>query len=279
MPSVLHPVLHRPADTVPTVVIDLETTGLSVEQGHRVIELAAIRVDVHGEQVLETLIDPGRTIPVEGQQIHHITEKMVASQPDFADVLPLLREMVSDAVLVAHNAPADLAFLHAECGRLGEEPLAPLAVVDTLELARSVFGLAHCSLSALAERIGVEHTPHRARPDAEATLAVYRAMLEAMEPDHMPSVAELLALNASLAKGGDGRKAIVRGLRDAWRQGRSVVIDYTSAAGGALTTRRKITITRIRPPYVEAQCHLRHEPRVFKVSRIRRIVDVSGDGE
>ena len=270
MPSLL----HDPADTVPTVVIDLETTGLSVEEGHRVIEVAAIRVDEHGKQVLETLIDPGRAIPIEGQRIHHITDAMVAEQPPFSDVLPLVREMVEDAVFVAHNAPTDLAFLHAECARLGEADLAPAAVVDTLSLARTVFGLQHCSLSALAERIGAQHHPqHRALGDAEATLAVYHAMLKALNPERVPSVSQLHALRRSLARGGDGRKEIRKALRDAHAQGRSVVIDYTSGAGGALTTRRRITITRLRPTVVEAQCHLRQQPRVFKLSRIRRVVD------
>lgn len=268
------PLTLQPAHQAPTVVLDLETTCLSVMDGARIIEVAAIRIDDGQEQVFTTLVDPDAPVPDPGQAIHHIDDAMVAGQPRFPQVWPQLARMIDGAVLVAHNAPSDLAFLHAECRRAGLSAPAPAVVVDTLELARTVFGLIHCSLPALAERIGVPHDhPHRALPDAQATLGVYRAMLQALHAGQPPTVGDLIELTESLARGGDGRKAITQALRTAWRSGRRVVIDYTSGAGGALTTRREITITGIRPPYVEALCHLREEPRVFKLTRIRRVMD------
>ncbi|MCK6502607.1 hypothetical protein L6R53_04300 [Myxococcota bacterium] len=266
------------ADLAPTVVIDLEATSLSSEAEARVIELAVIRVDGDQERTFCALVDPGQPIPAEGRAIHHIDDGMVAGQPGFAHAWRQVAHLVDGAVLVAHNAPSDLALLAAECRRAGLTPPAPAVVIDTLELARTVFGLIHCSLPALAERMGVVHTqPHRALPDARATLGVYRAMLAALQPEGPPTVGEVLALTESLARGGAGRKAIAHALRAAWQSGRRVVIDYTSGAGGALSTRREITITGIRPPYVEAMCHLRDEPRVFKLTRIRRVLDSGTD--
>lgn len=274
------PSLHQlPALSAPTVVIDLETTGLDPEDGHRIIELAAIRVEPDGtEHVLNSLVQPGMAIPFAGQEVHGITDAMVQQAPPLEQLLPQLALLFDGAVVVAHNASFDLGFLEHECERLGCACPRPGAVVDTLQLARTVFGLVRCSLSALAERIGVPHpNAHRALPDARATLHVYRAMVRSVRPPEIPTVGELQRLTVSLASGGDGRKAIRRALREAWERGQNVVIDYTSGAGGALTTRREITITDLRPPYVEAQCHLREAPRVFKVSRIRRVETVSGE--
>lgn len=268
------PLTGLPADQAPTVVLDLEATSMSDQDGARVIELAVIRVDAGREQAFCTLVDPGQPIPADGRAIHNIDDEMVAGQPTFADAWRQAAPLVEGAVLVAHNAPSDLRLLEAECRRAGVAGPAHALVIDTLELARTVFGLIHCSLPALAERTGVVHTqPHRALPDARATLGVYRAMLEALQPEGPPTMGELLELTESLARGGAGRKAITHALRAAWQSGRRVVIDYTSGAGGALSTRREITVTGIRPPYIEAHCHLREQPRVFKLTRIRRVVD------
>lgn len=275
--------LCLPADRAPTVVLDLETTGLDPQLGHRVIEIALIRVQDGVEQRFSSLVHPGMAIPVEGQAIHGIDDAMVDQAPRFEDLTSTLETMLQGAVLVAHNASFDLSFLEAEYGRLGRPLPRPAAVADTLTLARTVFGLVHCGLSALAARIGVPHDePHRALSDALATLRVYQAMLQAAREPEVPTVAELLDLTTSLQQGGAGRREIRQALREAWRRGQNVVIDYTSGAGGDLTTRREITITDLRPPYVEAVCHLREAPRVFKVSRIRRVLPVEdsepGDG-
>jgi len=257
------------------VVIDLETTGLSVDQGDRVIEIGAVRVDDGETHTFDALVDPGRPIPLAGIQIHHITDELVEGQPSFADLWPALHPLLEGAVLVAHSASTDLGFLQEECRRAALQPLQPAVVVDTLLLARTVFGLSHCSLGALAARIGVPHsTPHRALCDAQATWHVYRAMLDALDPDSTPTVGELLRLTQSLGRGGNRRHAITAALSAAFLSGQNVVIDYTSAAGGALTTRREITITRLRLPYIEAHCHLRRQPRVFKITRIRRVLPV-----
>lgn len=254
------------------MVLDLETTGLHPERGDRVIEVAAIRYDSAGEQAVHSLIDPQCLVPENGQLIHGIDDTMVRGQPLFGQIWPQVQELLQGAVLVAHKADADLAFLEAECSRAGLASPAPVAVLDTLLLARSVFGLFHCSLPALAERLGLCHpTPHRAMPDVLAAREVYLAMLGALERDRELSVGELIALGRSLSRGSPERLAILAGLRAAFAEGRTVCIDYTSAAGGDLSTRRTITITRLRPPYVEAHCHLRQQPRVFKLSRIRKV--------
>ncbi len=276
----MHHLLTRPADQVPVVVIDLETTGLEPGPEHRIVELAVIRRDHHGQETLvDALVDPGQPIPASAIAIHGITDAMVQGQPTFAKLWPQAAPLLRGAVLIGHNIAFDLAFLRAACTREGLPRPKPAVVVDTLQLARTVFGLIRCNLQALANRIGVDHEhAHRAMPDARATLQVYDAMVAALKGDQQaPTVGELQELTRSLAQGGKARRAIRKALSQAWSDGHNVVIDYTSGAGGALTTRREITITRLRPPYVEAQCHLREAPRVFKLNRIRRVAPADDD--
>lgn len=264
--------LSQPARSAPTVVLDLETTGLHPEAGDRVIEIAAVRYDEDGEHRVHSLIDPGCPVPPQGQLIHGIDDTMVRGQPSFAEVWPQVQALLDGAVLVAHNIGADLAFARAECERADLPPPTPVATVDTLHLARSVFGLFRCSLPALAQRLGLSHpTPHRALPDVLAAREVYLAMLTALEVDRPLTVGELSSLGRGTGPGGSERQRILAALRLAFSEGRPVSIDYTSAAGGELSLRRTITITRLRPPYVEAHCHLRGQPRVFKLTRIRAV--------
>ncbi|RME21950.1 MAG: hypothetical protein D6798_16960 [Deltaproteobacteria bacterium] len=272
--------LRTPADRARTVVIDLETTGLHPGDGDRVIEIAAVVSTPDGIEELSALVDPGIPIPIDGIAIHGIDDGMVHGQPLFDDVWPRFAPLLPDSVLVGHNVAFDLAFIEMECDRAGLPPPRPAVVIDTLDLARNVFGLVHCSLQAVAERIGIDHAAaHRALPDARATFAVYRAMLGAIRPPGIPTVGQLQRLVDSLSRGGNGRSHIRRALRAAMQRGQNVVIDYTSGAGGALTTRREITITRIRPPYLEAHCHLRNAPRVFKLNRIRRVMQAPSSTE
>ncbi|MCB9778226.1 MAG: WYL domain-containing protein [Alphaproteobacteria bacterium] len=267
-----HPSLDAlPLDALPLVVVDLETTGLSVEEGHRIVEVAAVQSGPEGEARWSQLVDPCMTMPADSYAVHGIGDRLLDGAPTIDAVLPELRRRIEGRVLVAHHAPFDLGFLAAACARIGQPPVQPAAVVDTLLLARVVFGLIHCSLPELAARVGAPHDPpHRALPDAVATLHLFRAMAAELG-DQAPTLGELVALPQRLAKGGELRTVHRRALQQALLDGHDVVIDYSSGAGGALSTRRRIRVTRLRSPYVEAWCHLRGAERVFKLSRIRRV--------
>ena len=120
------------------VVFDLETTGLSPRQGHRVIEIGAVAVE-HGAIVGEftTLIDAGVPVPPVVQAIHGITDEMLAGQPKPEEVLPLFSAFIADSVLVAHNAAFDIRFLRHEFARLNMG--LPHRHVCTLEMSRLRF--------------------------------------------------------------------------------------------------------------------------------------------
>ncbi len=102
------------------VVVDVETTGMSVQRGGRVIEIGAVAVE-RGQIVaeLDTLIESGAAISYGAFRVHGISAEMLAGKPAPLEVWPWFRDFVRDAPLVAHNAPFDSAFVRHELGLLG----------------------------------------------------------------------------------------------------------------------------------------------------------------
>ncbi|MHB8771113.1 MAG: 3'-5' exonuclease [Syntrophales bacterium] len=117
------------------VVVDLETTGLSPRQGHRIIEIGAAAVE-QGAIVDEfsTLIDAGVPVPLAVQAIHGITDDMLAGRPKPEEALPRFLQFIAGGTLVAHNAAFEVTFLRHEFARLGMG--FPHPHVCTLEMSR-----------------------------------------------------------------------------------------------------------------------------------------------
>lgn len=165
------------------IVLDTETTGLEVPQGHRVIEIGCIElIDRRPSgRVLHRYLNPDREIDAGAIEVHGITNEFLADKPRFADVVDEFLEFVRGAELIIHNAPFDLAFLDAELARLeGHGRMTDLCgVLDTLVLARSRHPGQRNSLDALCKRYGVDNsqrTLHGALLDAEILADVYLAM-------------------------------------------------------------------------------------------------------
>jgi DNA polymerase III epsilon subunit family exonuclease len=120
------------------IAVDVETTGLSPHRGHRVIEIAAVKI-VAGQlcEAFHSLIDCGRIIPEAVQRINGITDAMLMGQPKSADVFSAFRNFIGNATLLAHNAPFDGSFIRHEFGRLGWGFRNPMRC--TLELSRRRF--------------------------------------------------------------------------------------------------------------------------------------------
>lgn len=169
----------RPLAALAFVVFDTETTGLRPEAGDRIVSLAGVRVRggrVMQNDVFDTLVDPGRPIPMESVQFHGITDAMVAGAPTMGVVLPAFLRFAGSAVLVGHEASFDLRFLEPEARRLALPPLAHgRAVLDTRLLSRALHGPgADHSLEALALRLGVRvGGRHSALGDALTTAEIF----------------------------------------------------------------------------------------------------------
>jgi DNA polymerase-3 subunit epsilon len=155
------------------IVLDTETTGFDPAEGHELVEVAAVTLE-DGAIAAEwsSLIRPTRPIPPGASAVHGITDAMTAAAPDAAQVAAELRTRCAGHALGFHNAEFDLPFLRALLRGARQEPLmAP--VVDTLGLARGLFGSGGNSLSALARRLSLPpETAHRALGDARTSARV-----------------------------------------------------------------------------------------------------------
>lgn len=166
------------------VVLDTETTGLEVRQGHRLIEIACVELverRLTGRHY-QTWLNPDRRIDEGARQVTGIEDAFLLDKPRFGDVVDEFLEFVGDSELVIHNAGFDIGFLDAELSALGrglERMAVRCKVLDTLALARKSFPGQRNSLDALCKRLGVDNSRrelHGGLIDAQLLAGVYLAM-------------------------------------------------------------------------------------------------------
>lgn len=166
------------------IVLDTETTGLEVKQGHRVIEIGCVELLERrpSGRTFHTYLNPERAVDEGARAVHGIDDAFLADKPRFADVVDAFLAFVGEAEIVAHNASFDIAFLDAELQR-ARPALPPLSasasVLDTLALAREKFPGQQNNLNALCKRLGIDNRHrelHGALVDAYLLADVYLAM-------------------------------------------------------------------------------------------------------
>jgi len=182
--------------------LDTETTGMSPAQGHALVEVARVAiVDGAIAETWSSLVNPGRPIPPDASNVHGITDAMVAGAPAPGEVGRALRDGCGTATLVLHNAPFDLPFLNAMFRGAGLTPLWN-PVIDTLGLARGLFGTGSNSLGALAAKLGLPKEPaHRALGDALTTARLFLLLAERWRKEKgVSSLAELAAASQDVVR-------------------------------------------------------------------------------
>lgn len=179
------------------IVLDTETTGFDPAQGHELVEIASVAVE-DGALAAEwgSLIRPARPIPPGATAVHGITDAMTAAAPYASQIAPELRCRCADHPLAFHNAEFDLPFVRALLRGAGQPPLtAP--VIDTLGLARGLFGSGGNTLGALALKLGLPpESAHRALPDARTSARVLIELAARWERErNVTSLDELAAIS------------------------------------------------------------------------------------
>jgi DNA polymerase-3 subunit epsilon len=170
------------------IILDTETTGLDPNQGHRIIEVAAVEMvnrRLTGNQ-LHRYVNPDRDIDAGAMQVHGITPEFLQDKPRFADIVREFVDFIHGAELIIHNAPFDVGFLNMELRLLEMPQLATWCegVVDTLAMAKSLHPGQRNNLDALCKRYGVDNaarTLHGALLDCELLAAVYLALTRGQE--------------------------------------------------------------------------------------------------
>lgn len=188
------------------VVLDTETTGLEVRQGHRLIEIACIEMverRVTGKRY-QTYLNPDRAIDEGARQVTGIEDEFLLDKPRFAEVAEEFLAFIDGAELIIHNAAFDLGFLNAELARLPEargtiQDRCP--VLDTLAMARERYPGQRNSLDALCKRLGVDNSArelHGGLIDCQLLADVYIAMTSGQ-----------VALDLGFDKGAEEQKAAI----------------------------------------------------------------------
>ncbi len=261
------------------VVFDLETTGLDVTKGARVVEVGALKLergDVAGHFL--TLVDPEVPVPAEAAAIHGLTDADLAGQPKLAEVFPRFVAFAAGAALVAHNLPFDMSFVVAAATELGL-PKLPNATVDLLGLARACRpGLDSYKLESLARTFNVTNpAPHRALGDVavESQLLLTFAAA-ARERFGAETVADLALLSRGIPAEEGLAAGTVVALEWAAAAGEAVAIIYR---GGKGESSRSITPYAVKTRggrcYVAAYCHASEAKREFRLARLL----LAADGE
>lgn len=183
----------------PLTVFDVETTGLDPTKGHRIIEIAGLRIEdgmVDETKTFVSLVNPERDIPWEAKQVNKISDDDVRTAPGIEEVLPKFLEFAQGTILVAHNANFDMGFLTCEkemCWGYLDLP----ECLCTMRLSRTLFAneFGH-SLDAVARRLNLKlpKARHRALPDVILTAHALLKMIELgeiMNMDDLRSIASL----------------------------------------------------------------------------------------
>ncbi len=177
------------------MVVDVETTGLAVGEGDRILELAAVKVrNLEIIDKFDFLINPGRDIPEEVKKIHNITPDMVAEAPLSSVVLPQFVDFVGGACLCGQNVKFDLEFICYELALAGNTLRQETPAIDTIKMAR--YFLPHLTsfrLANIAQAFGIKiGIVHRAMADVELTFHILRHLLILAEDQGMVRFEDVL---------------------------------------------------------------------------------------
>lgn len=183
------------------IVLDTETTGLSAENGDRIIEIGCVELlnrKLTGNN-LHHYINPERDSHEDALKVHGISNEFLRDKPKFAQLADEILDYLSGAELIIHNAPFDIGFLNKELERLGRKPVKTYidGVIDTLVMAKEMFPGKRNGLDALCDRLDVDNsgrTLHGALLDAELLADVYINMTRGQDALIMdPGVVEVSA--------------------------------------------------------------------------------------
>ena len=169
------------------IILDTETTGLSVRDGHRIVEIGCIELEnlIPTKNRFHCYLNPERKVSEKALEVHGYTDEFLSTHKKFAEIVDEFLGFIENKRLVIHNAEFDLSHLNNELALLGKEKLKSENVVDTLALARDKFPGSPISLDALCKRYRVDNskrTQHTALIDCDLLAKVYINLLDQKEP-------------------------------------------------------------------------------------------------
>ena len=170
------------------VILDTETTGLSVKDDHRIVEIACVETKnlIPTKNVFYKLINPERQVSEDAIKVHGYTNKRLEKEPKFKDIADELIKFITGKKLIIHNAPFDIGFLNHELKKINMQTIDHKKnIIDSLELARSKYPGSSNSLDNLCKKFNIDlskRTKHNALLDCELLRKVYINLVGEKEP-------------------------------------------------------------------------------------------------
>ncbi len=168
------------------IVLDTETTGLSVKEGHRIVEIGCIELEnlIPTKKTFHHYLNPERKVSEKALEVHGYTDDFLSDKKKFSEIMDDFLNFIEDKKLIIHNAEFDLSHLNNELKLLGKKPIKN-EIIDTLTLARNKFPGSPSSLDALCKRYRIDNsnrTLHTALVDCDLLAKVYINLTDQKEP-------------------------------------------------------------------------------------------------
>ena len=169
------------------IVLDTETTGLSVKDGHRIVEIGCIELDdlIPTKNVFHCYLNPERKVSESALKVHGYTDEFLSNKKKFIDVVDDFLKFIDGKKIIIHNADFDISHLNNELSLINKKIISKENVIDTLEIARNKFPGSGISLDALCKRFRIDNTrrkTHTALLDCELLSKVYINLIDQKEP-------------------------------------------------------------------------------------------------
>ena len=169
------------------IILDIETTGLSVTEKHKIVEIGCIELDnqIPTNKIFHEYINPERSVSEDAYKIHGYSDKFLSDKKTFSEIAEDFFNFIKGKKIVIHNAPFDLSFLNYELKLINHAEIDKKNVIDTLEIARSKYPGSQNSLDALCKRFNIDNSTrekHTALIDCQLLKKVYINLLDQKEP-------------------------------------------------------------------------------------------------
>ena len=169
------------------IVLDTETTGLSVRDGHRIVEIGCIELDnlIPTKNIFHFYLNPERKVSDKAFEVHGYSDEFLSTKQKFVEIADDFLDFIKDKKIIIHNAEFDIGHLNNELDLIGKQKINNANVIDTLELARNKFPGSGISLDALCKRFRIDNSKrekHTALIDCELLAKVYINLIDQKEP-------------------------------------------------------------------------------------------------
>ena len=168
------------------IVLDTETTGISVKEGHRIVEIGCIELDnlIPTKNKFHCYLNPERKVSEKAFEVHGYSDEFLSQQIKFHEICEQFLDFIKGKKLIIHNAEFDLAHINNELSKIGKDNISN-EIIDTLVLARDKFPGSQISLDALCKRYKIDNSKrvnHTALIDCDLLSKVYINLIDQKEP-------------------------------------------------------------------------------------------------